>query len=106
MLDGFLASGGGEDWQLIMHMPVGYYDIYLYAAGPDGHGGELGSTFSINGNVKSTLTGTYYINTYVEGNQYVVYRNVYCQYGSLWINVHSNNATVANGIQIVFHSSQ
>ena len=79
LLDGCILSGGGEDWQLYVSLPSGTYDIFLYAAAPDANQNS-GSTFQIvsgivgvsdySSYIESTVTGTYDVNAYIEGNQY------------------------------------
>ncbi len=116
LLDGCILSGGGEDWHLYISLPSGTYDIYLYAAALGCRAQYLGSTFQItsgivgvsdySGYVKSTSTAWYNINTYTEGNQYVVFRNIQVDASTpLVVNVSSSNATAANGIQILLDSS-
>jgi len=97
MLNGFLSSGGGGNWQLYVYLPRGHYDVYLYSAYPYG-AGILGSTFEIGGTIQSTTTGSYDINSYSLGNQYIVYQDI--PGPQIIINVSSPVQPFANGMQI------
>jgi hypothetical protein len=116
----FLPPAGGTMGVQIGGLASGSYDIYLYATGPEG-GSPLqrdNSTFMIESGASNasdwpdgltTSSGTTWSeNTYVEGNQYVVFSGVEIASGTPIMFSISNTAfdePVINGIQVVPHGS-
>lgn len=107
MFDSWLAADGTNLYVTLTNVPYGCYDIYVY-----GHGdsNELNSTVMLlaawgdYGTNSTTNTSDWSTNVWVEGAQYVVFRDVMIPKGqNVAITVGTNSAGLAilNGLQLV-----
>lgn len=107
MFDSWLAASGTNLYVTLTNVPYGSYDIYVY-----GHGdsNELNSTINLQagwadyGTTNTTDSADWNTNAWVEGAQYVVFRDVLIPSGqNVQITVGTNSAGLAilNGFQLV-----
>jgi hypothetical protein len=107
MFDSWLAASGTNLYVTLTNLPYGAYDIYVY-----GHGdaNELNSIVQLSagwtdyGTTNTTTTGAWNTNDWVEGAQYVVFRDVLVPSGQnvqLTVGTNSAGLAVLNGFQLV-----
>ncbi len=116
LLYGGLTGNDYDDiWLLLQNVPAGTYDLYVYGTGGTndfGFGTQTwNSNFEIynygcNPQVTTCSTG-WDINTWVEGNQYVVFRGIHTEGGVWYLQVQPETSCspyttpLINGLQLV-----
>lgn len=113
LLDGWLAGGATNLTVLLTNVPFGYYDVYVYGHGIDDNQNGL---YQLNGFYSDDIADTVYgpsstsdtaewnPSSWVEGAQYVVFRDVIIPNGLTLVLQASTNAqgvALVNGIQLV-----
>ncbi len=107
MFDSWLAANGTNLYVTLTNIPYGSYDIYVY-----GHGdsNDLNSTINLqaawsNYGTKSTTNSVdWNTNTWSEGAQYVVFRDVMIPSGQnvqITVGTNSGGLAILNGFQLV-----
>jgi len=105
LLQSGVSSPGGGAISFSLSLPTGTYDIYLYS--PSYSGGQTIFSISTGASDLTTAANGYDINTYVEGNQYIVFRDVAATSGTPIVVGADQDSEVEDpmisGVQIVKH---
>ena len=95
----FFDSKPGPKTCTLNNVPNGTYNLYLYGINGDSVTDcNRGTTFSVEGNSLSTVNTNAAYNSFIQGNDYVVFTNVAVSGGSLSFTYQANTAVSGNTI--------